>query len=243
MARLAASSVKLGAWLPELVREALAAELGKPVKVPHKLVQQAVASDRVRDNVRVMMQEAIKDVVERAFKSTPGGGGVKGIIGLGARATRGVFGGIADEVQRGLADRINDVIDSGVALVQRRIVEKMTSAETARQLGERRKQAFLKLLEQDEPAVAKFFSRAPWTMLDALFPAVAAHNLVREEVRKHLRDEVAIVLAELSTQPLGEVLDELGLRDLVRQSLHRHLPSLIQDFVATPAFTAWRATL
>jgi hypothetical protein len=219
----------------------LAAELGKPVKVPRKVVEEAVASERVRDNVRTMMQEAIKDVTERAFKAAPGGGGVKGIIGLGARATRGMFGGIADEVQRGLADRINDVIDSGVALVQRRIVEKLTSEETGRQLGERRKQAFLKLLQQDEATVAKFLSRTPWALLDAVFPAIAAHNLLRDEVRKHLRDEVAIVLAELSTAPLGALLDELGLRDLVRQSLHRHLPLLIEDFVGTPAFQSWAA--
>jgi hypothetical protein len=188
-----------------------------------------------------MMQEAVTGVIDRAFNAAPGGTGrgLRGVIGLGARATRGMFGGIADEVQRQLEDRVKDVIDSGVSLVQRRIVEKMTSEETARQMGERRRAVFLKLLERDEPTVGKFFQRGPHTFIDALMPVLGAHNLARAEVRKHLTDEVATVLAELSTQTVGELLDEVGLREQVARGLHHHLPPLLREFAATPGFVSW----
>jgi hypothetical protein len=243
--RLSASTVKLGAWLPDPVRDAIAAELGKPVRIPRHLVEEAVANPRVKESVRTMMQEAVTGVIDRAFEAAPAGTGrgLRGMMSLGARATRGVFGGIADEVQRQLEERVKDVVDSGVGLVQRRIVEKMTSEETARQMGERRRAMFLKLLEKDEPVVGKFLAGGRHDLLDALAPVLGAHNLARAEVRKHLADEVGAVLAELSTQTLGELLGEAGLREIIREGLHRQLPPLLAEFAATPAVLAWRAKL
>ena len=57
--------------------------------------------------------------------------------------------------------------------------------------------------------------KTPWEALDAMVPALVAHNLARAEVRAALREEVAAAVAELSTQTVGELLDELGLRAAV----------------------------
>jgi hypothetical protein len=229
------SALKLQVWLPEPMRDMIAAELGKPAPLPRRVVEDLVASDRVRESVRAMVQETVNSVFERVLQSTPGGSGkgLFGVIGVGARvagaAGRGLFGNIA-----------NDVIDSGVTLVQRRIVERLTSDDTARQLGARRRALFGKLLDTDEPRAGKFMERTPWVLIDGLMPVLFAHNLGRPEVRQALHAEVDAVLAELSIQTIGELLDEMGIRDLVGAGLHAHVAPLIEAFVATPEFAAWK---
>jgi hypothetical protein len=229
------STLKLQVWMPEPMRDMIAAELAKPAPLPRRLVDELVASERVREGVRAMVQETVNSVFERVLQATPGGSGrgLFGVIGVGARvagaAGRGLFGGIA-----------NEVIDSGVAVVQKRIVERLTSDDTARQLGARRRALFLKLLETDEPRAGKFLQRAPWVLLDGLAPVLIGHNLSRPEVREAVRVEVDAVLAELSTQTIGELLEEMGLRDLLRAGAREHLSPLLVAFAATPAFAAWK---
>lgn len=232
------SALKLQVWLPEPMRDMIAAELAKPAPIPRRMVDEMIASDRVREGVRAMVQETVEGVFERVLKSMPGGSGkgLFGVIGVGARvagaAGRGMFGGIA-----------NEVIDQGVQLVQRRLVERLTSDDTARSLGARRRALFLKMLETPEPKAGKFFERAPWVLIDGLMPVLIGHNLGRPEVREALRAEVEAVLAELSTQNIGDLLDEMGIRDIVRASLHEHVSPLIVEFAALPAVAAWRKSL
>jgi hypothetical protein len=240
--RARASALKLGVWLPDPVRDAIASHLGQPVHLPRALVEELVASERVRDGVRATLQEAMSGVIERAFAAAPAGSGrgLRGMIGLAGAAGRGLFGGLGEEVQRQLQERLKDLVDSAVQLVQKRIVERLTAEETAHQLGLRRRAVFLKLLDEDERRAARFVEQAPWQLLDALAPALVSHNLARAEVRAAVRAEVEAVLTELSTQTLGELVDELGLREVVRAALHRHGAPLVQRLAATPGFAAWR---
>jgi hypothetical protein len=220
-----ASEVRLGAWLPEPAQQALAAFLERPTPLPRDMVEEMVNSDRVRESVRTMLQEAVTSVLHRA----PGGRGLRSVMSLGAKA----FGGLGE-------DLVREIVDGGVGLVQKRIVERLTSEETARSLGRRKKRFFLDLMKMKERTAARYVERTPFALLDALLPAAAAHNLSRNEFRSALRTEIAAVLAELSKQTVGEFLDELGLRAHVREDLRRVLP-LIAELVASPAFTAWRA--
>jgi len=232
------SALKLQVWLPEPMRDMLAAELAKPARLPRRTLEELVASERVREGVRAMVQETVNSVIERVLQSMPGGSGkgLFGVIGVGARvagsAGRGLFGGIA-----------NEVIDSGVAMVQKRIVERLTSDDTARQLGARRRAIFLKVLETDEPKAGRFFERAPWVLIDGLMPVLISHNLSRPEVREALRAEVEAVLTELSTQTIGDLLEEMGVRELARESLHQHVAPLIVAFAATNELAAWKKSL
>lgn len=234
--RARASALPFGAWLPEPVQQALAAMLGQPAPIPRPLVDKMVADEHVRESARAMLQEALSAFIHKAFSATPGGRGLRGVIGLGARAAGGLFGGLGEELQRQLEERVRDFVDGGVALLQQRVAQKLTSEETARQLGRRRRRIFLDLMKRPESDLARVTRRVPWPLLDAMVPAIVMHNLARAEVRAALRDEVEAVVRELSAQTLGELLDELGLRDAVRAWLHaRALPQL-RDFVASPQF-------
>jgi len=236
--RLRASSLPLGVWLPDPVRDALAALLAKPAPIPRALVDKVVADEHVRDSARAMLQEALSSFIHKAFAVTPGGRGLRGMIGLGARAAGGLFGGIGEEIQRQLEERVRDFVDGGVQLLQQRVAQKLTSEDTARLLGKRRRAAFLELGKQPESQLARFTRRVPWDVLEAMVPAVIAHNLARAEVRTALREEVAAVVGELSAQTIGELLDDLGLRAAAAEAVRAHGLPLARAFLASPEFSA-----
>jgi hypothetical protein len=235
--RMLASERPLGVWLPDPVKDAIAQMLGLPVKIPKKWIDQAVTDERVREQVRQTMQDALSSAVQKGFSVTPGGRGLKGMIGLAGAAGRGLFGGIGEEIQRQIEERLKDLVDSGVSLLQHRVAQKLASEETAQQLGRRRRRAFLEMMKMPESEAARFVERAPHAALDAMAPAVAGHNLARAEFREALREEVAAAVTELSKQSIGELLDELGARTLMKEAAQAHLVPLLKEFLASPHFT------
>jgi hypothetical protein len=235
--RLADSDRLLGVWLPEPVKDALAQLLGMPVRIPKPWIDKAVTDERVREQVRQTMQEALSGAVQKGFSVTPGGRGLKGMIGLAGAAGRGLFGGIGEEIQRQIEDRLKDLVDSGVSILQQRVATRLMSDETAQQLGKRRRRAFLDLMKTPEKEAAKNLTRAPHEALDAMAPAVVAHNLGRAEFRQALTEEIAAAVAELSKQPIGELLEELGVRTLMKEAARAHALPLLREFVASPHFS------
>jgi hypothetical protein len=235
--RLRGSSLPLGVWLPDPVRDGIATMLGLPAPIPRALVDKVVADEHVRDSARAMLQEALSSFIHKAFAVTPGGRGLRGMIGIGARAAGGLFGGIGDQIQRQLEERVRDFVDGGVLLLQQRVAQKLTSEDTARLLGKRRRAAFLGLLKEPESQVARFTRRVPWEALDAMLPSVIAHNLGRAELRAALRDEVAAVVRELSAQTIGELLDDLGLRAAAAEAVRAHGLPLARAFLASAEFS------
>jgi hypothetical protein len=230
------SALLLGVWLPEPARDAMASLLGMPAPIPRKLIDAVVADEHVRENVRAMLQEALQNVIHKGFAAAPGGRGLRGMIGLAGAAGRGLFGGIGEELQRQLEERVRDFVDGGVQLLQQRIAQKLASEETARLLGRRRRRAFLDLLQRPESEVARWAEHAPWLAIDALLPSLVTHNLARAEVRDALKTELAAAIAELSAQTIGAEFDELGLRDAAREAFRAHLGPLARAFVASPEF-------
>ena len=236
--RLRASSLPLGVWLPDPVRDALVAMLGQPAPIPRALVDKVVADEHVRDAARAMLQEALSSFIHKAFSVTPGGRGLRGAIGLGARAAGGLFGGIGAEIQRQLEERVRDFVDGGVTMLQERVAQRLTSEDTARMLGKRRRAIFRDVLAHPESEVARFVRKTPWEALEAMVPALVAHNLARAEVRAALRAELEAVVGELSTQTLGELLDELGLREQAAQAVREQGLPLARSFVGSPEFAS-----
>ena len=234
--RLRASTLPLGVWLPDPVRDAMAAMLGHPAPIPRALVDKVVADEHVRDSARAMLQEALSSFIHKAFSVTPGGRGLRGVIGLGARAAGGLFGGIGEEIQRQLEERVRDFVDGGVAMLQKRVAQQLTSADTARLLGKRRRAMFLELLGQPESLLPKLVKKTPWDALDAMVPALVAHNLARAELRAAVREELAAVVSELSTQTIGELVDELGLRAALAESVRAHGVPLVREFMKSAEF-------
>ena len=225
LARAAASHVKLGAWLPAEVTASLTTLLGKPVHLPRKAIDEMVASEQVRETVRTTLQETLSSLVSKVIAGAPGvggGGGLRDALSWGARAAasagKGILGGLGGSLQ----DRVREVIDGSMALVQRRIADRLASEDTARALGARRQKIFLSTLEKTEAEAGQALGQVPHEQIDGLLPQVIAHNLARSEVREGLKAELHAVVEELSRHTVGELLDQAGLRDATRQWLHAH---------------------
>jgi len=240
------SELLLGVWLPDDARDRIADMLGHPAPIPQKLIDEAVSSEAVRDQIREALRDTISNFIKGAGAGGGGGGGaIRGAIGLGARAFgaagKAVLGGLGDELQKQMQERVKDFVDGAVEGVQDRIAKKLADPKTAADLGKRRRKAFLKMLETKESDAAKTVSKAPHAQIDALVPMIVRHNVVRPEIRDAIRDEVAAVVAELSKETIGELLDRAGARKIARSALHDHGLPIARELVKTPEFAAWWA--
>ncbi|CAM4125483.1 hypothetical protein [Corallococcus exiguus] len=242
LTRAAKSRIKLEAWLPAEASASLSALLGQPVHLPRKAIDEMVASEQVRETVRTTLQETLSALVSKVLAGAPVAGvsGLRDALSWGARAAasagKGILGGLGGSLQ----DRVREVIDGSMALVQRRIAERLASEETARALGARRQKVFLSTLEKTEAEAAQVLSRFPHEHLDSLVPQVIAHNLARPEVREGLKAELHAVLEDLSRHTVGELLDQAGLRDATRQWLHAHGLPFARTLAHSAPFIAWR---
>lgn len=237
------STLLVGAWLPDKARDELAELLGKPAPIPQKMIDEAVASEGVRDQIREALRDSISSFIKGVGGGGAGGGAIRGALGFGARAFgaagKAMLGGLGDELQKQMQDRVKDFVDGAVEGVQDRIAKRLADPKTAQDLGKRRRKAFLKFLETPESKVAEAAEKGPHATIDALVPSIVMHNIQREELRDAIKSEVAAVVAELSTETIGELLDRAGARAVARDALHAHVLPMMRDVVATPDFKAW----
>jgi hypothetical protein len=247
LARAGASKVTLGAWLPASVAEKLSELAGKPAPIPRKVIDELVASEKVRDEVRTMLQETLTSFIKKASATQAAGpaAGLRGALGFGARAVasagKGLLGGIGDEIQRQLQDRVRDFVDASVEAVQERIARKLASDETAASLGKRRRKWLLDTLARTEAEVTEGLREKQRHEIEALLPAIIQHNAARPELREAIVAEVRASLEELSRQSIGEALDELGIRARSREALKAHGLPFARSLAETPGFQAWLA--
>jgi hypothetical protein len=246
LARAAESKVLVEHWFAPQTLAKLRLELAKPSPIPRAWIDEMVGDEKIREAVRSMLNEALTSFVQKASATltdnkSAGSGGLRGAIGWGARAAGSVLGGIGEEVQQRLQDRVRDHVDGAVANVQTRIAERLKSDETTKAIGKRKVAAFEKFLKKTEAEVTKNASKFPWHEIDENAPWMVQHNLARPELREAIRAEFTSVLTELSQDTLGKVLDDLGLREAVREALFFHGVSGLRDLVRTPAFEAWWA--
>ncbi len=245
LARAKASDVELGAWIPEMAVEPIADLIGAPVPLPPKMVDDMVASEQVRDEVRAMLSDTLSGFLKKAFggDSTGGAASIGSMLGRGARTFgalgKGLLGGLGDELQKQLQDKVRDFVDGSVSALQERIAKKLKSEETAKALAKRRRAGFLKLLKKKESEAVAPLGGVPFPAIDALVPLLLHHNLGRAELRAAVKDEIAAVLGELSTQTIGDWLEELGLRAHAKSMMHAALVPIVREVVATEPFLAW----
>jgi hypothetical protein len=217
LAAARASDRLIGEWVPAPAKDALATLLGAPMKIPDDLIDELVTSEEVRDSVRSMLQESFLGIIAKARRTPLAGAAM-------------LFGGVFDLFQ----ERIGQLMDVGVGIVQQRIAQKLADPATAKALGKRRRRGFLRLLKRPERDAATWIDRIPNAAIDALTPSLVAHNLAREEVRAGLRAEIDRVLRELSREPIGALLDRLGLRELARTTMRARALPLLRELLASP---------
>lgn len=242
-------------WLPQNVIELLEKQLGTPVKIPRKFIDEAVASEQVREGVRQMVSETLDNFVSKALGADAGGssssggsggGGLRGVLSFGARAAvgvgKGLLGGMGEELQKQLRERAKDFVDASMSAVQKRLAERLASEETAIALGKRRQKTFLKALSTTEAESGKWIERMPWKQIDELTPTVIIHNLARAELRTAIEEEARAVIESLGQETIGEHLDRAGLRQMARDWAHQHVAPWIESFMQSAHWQQWQAS-
>jgi len=251
MSHAAASAIPLGAWLPDRVQRALSDLLRLPVRIPPVILDEFVASERIRDGVRTLLQETLANFVAGmtgGSNSAAGSGasaGLRDAIGWGARvvgaAGRGLLGALGEELQKQLQSRAREFVDASVASLQQRIRDRLASEDSARALGAQRARAFRAAMRTTESAAAKFVQAWPFAIIDPLVPEIVEHNARRAELREVVLAEVRVVIGELSREPTGVWLDRAGVRDLMRESVRTEGVAFVKSFLVSGTFADWWA--
>ena len=223
--RAAKSDVKLRDWLPDEAAARIVERAGRPRPLPPKMVDELVASERVRDGVKATLTESLTSFVQKASAgggaAAVGGGMLRGALSFGAKAAGKMLGGVGEEIQRQLMDRVGDFVDGAMSNVQQRIAERLKSDETSRALGKRWGAGVAKALEGTEANGAKRLRRVAWAEIDAMAPAVVAHNAQRAALRAALAEELVAVGADLAGETVGSLLDAAGLREMAHAQWRR----------------------
>lgn len=218
--RAAKSDVTLRDWLPAEAAAKIVERAGRPRPLPPKMVDELVASERVRDGVKATLTEALTAFVQKASSgggaAAVGGGMLRGALSFGAKAAGKMLGGVGEEIQRQLMDRVGDFVDGAMSNVQQRIAERLKSDETSRALGKRWGAAVAKALDGTEAQGAKRLRRVAWAEVDAMAPAVVAHNAQRAPLRAAIAEELVALAADLEGETVGSLLEGLGLRETMQ---------------------------
>ncbi|MBL8603388.1 MAG: hypothetical protein JNK72_15795 [Myxococcales bacterium] len=215
--RASVSEVRLGDWAPEGVIAWSRKRAAAPLHLPRRHVEAAVGSEKMREATRQMVVDALTSFVQKATSvvgeraPSQGGGGLFGALRQGAKTAGSVLGGLTEGFQQQLLERVRDQADGLVAMIQQKIVERVTSDETAKQLGKRRAALFEKLIETTEKQAVVNVLKAPWSDIDQATPLVLAHNLARAPLRAVIREETLAVLKALEGETVGSLLRDAGL--------------------------------
>jgi hypothetical protein len=222
LANVMTRTSKLSEAVPAGVLEMLIAMLPSIPPPRRELVEELIGSAAVRAEVRRLMQETFEELINprSGAKGRP-----RSVIGWGARAaataTAGVLGAVGGALGADLEGRIGDAVDLGVSMAQRRIVDMVSSAESARRFGKELARLVPKLLETPEREISKLVQRLPLPMLDGLGAAILSHNAARPAVRALVVDEAETLIKILSETTIGELLDRFGAREPLRASVQR----------------------
>ncbi len=209
---------KLGDAIPAGVLELVIALLPSLPPPPKRLVEEAIGSPAVRAEVRRLLDETLTELMDRAFGK--GERGPRGVFGWGARAAtaagRGVVGAIGGALGADLESKLSGAIEFGVALAQGRIVDIVSSPDTARRIGKELAHLVPRIAEMHEAELAAALLRAPFPVLDGLLASVIAHNAARPRVRQLIVEELGAVIETLSLTTIGDLLDRFGARAPLR---------------------------
>ncbi len=208
---------RVGDAIPSGVLELLVALLPQLPPLPRPAVERALGSAAVRTEVRRVLEDTVRELMSRIT----GGAKSLGVFGWGARAAtaagKGIFGVLGADVE----SRIGDAVEFGVSLAQKRLVEVVSSPETARRVGKELALLLPRLAELPDRTVAESVAKLPHPLVDGLVASIVSHNAGRPAVRALVVAEGTKLVERLSSTSLGVLLDRFGLRAPLREATER----------------------
>lgn len=219
----------------------------------------AVDPQLVRDLLAPVLQQTLLGFVKRlpglggaeaGGGSGGGGGGASPLSGFAgafgkraleragklAEAGRGMLGGAFDERVQQVAREFSRGALGGMREALR---ERLRSDEGKKLVGKIREQVFDRLLEAPVAALMDDAEAVPLAEVREVAAPVVAFNAERAFVRRAVREEIQAWVDLEGARTVGELLDEAGLGDAVRDLAARRLDPLLRDFFSSYGFAAW----
>lgn len=208
---------RVGDAIPSGVLELLVALLPELPPLPRKGVERVLGSAAVRTEVRRVLEDTVRELMNRIS----GGAKSLGVFGWGARAAtaagKGIFGALGADVE----SRIGDAVEFGVGLAQKRLVDLVSSPDTAKRTGKELALLLPRLAEVPDRTVAGSIARMPRALVDGLLASLVSHNAGRPAIRALVVEEGGKLVERLSATNLGLLLDRFGLRAPLREATQR----------------------
>lgn len=235
---------------PEAVR--FARELATRGYAPEKSMVLAVID---REPMRKQLKELLTTTLEEFGRKLRAGGdstASKGLSALGALAgavkksssTLGALtNAVSDEVERQLQKRTAEFVDTTMTTVLQRIADGISDPRRATEQAALRSALLDGLLELEGKRVSRELERFDAPAVVALGRKHLADFAARPDASAFLEGRLRALLSEELPKTLGALLEEAGVRDVVRAQLREALEAELREAVATDSFAQWLEAL
>lgn len=225
--------------------------IARPFSPDRTLVLTIIDRGPIRQLVREILLEAVLDFARKA--SAPMAGMAKGLGALARFAGETVrsrsgglgslVGAVGGEVERQLEKRAVEFVDATLAGVFGQLADAFTDPRRAAEAAELRVALFDGVLELTSAQLSRELVNADIPGGAEVLRAGLARWLAAPQAEAQLGALAARATGVLTKQTTGELLAELGLREVVRAAAQEYAVAGLRQLVGTPAFERWLTTL
>lgn len=233
------------------VRAALREVVARPFSPERRLVLAIIDRSPVRELVRQLLLDTVLDFGRKA--SAPVAGMARGLGSLARLAgetvkARGgglgsLVGAVGSEVERQLERRAVDFVDAALGGVMGQLADVIANPQRAAEAAELRVAFLDGALELSGPQLARELMNLDAAGGAEVLRAGLARWVASDQAAPQLHQLADFVLTRDAGRPVGELLREIGLLEVVRAAAVEALAERTRRLAATPAFEAWLTAL
>lgn len=174
-------------------------------------------------------------------------GALMGALGSSARSSAGrlfsagrsVVGGLGKDLESNLRHVAKDFSRGAVSGFQESLRKRLRSQEGKEILSELQQGAFEHVLSVELSDIVEDIERLDLGKLLALLPPLVAHNLGRDVGQAALAEALQSYFDIEGQRPLGELLDDWGVRESIREIAVQRGETVARDLFGSEAFRGW----
>ncbi len=247
---LAAHDQPVGNIVPAPLLEGLRRFVQLPVQARREVVLKLVDRQSFRQVIRGQLTQTLADFGRRAASPVSDNALARGLGGLGKLAGQiarpsplgAIASAVSGEVERQVEKRASDFADTAVAGVLAGIAEQASDPARAGQQAALRLELLEGLLALTGSDIGELARGSIEAQVSTVRQALAAW-VASADFDRDVEQPLAWILAQEGPRPLGELLDDLALRQPVRIHAQRVARAAMARLTASDAFVAWLGEL
>ncbi len=201
-------------------------------------------------SITSMMPGKEKEEAPKASKMSSGFGlrsmlkkGVSEQASKLASAGKNVLGSVNLNMEDRIKGRVKEYSEQASTTMKDALKERLRTEEGRKLMADARAQILKRFLETTFAALAEDIDRLDPEVVWEILAMANEHNRTRAAFKTGLKSELEALLKVEAERTLGEVLEEMGLLEMVRGNVARHGNTFAKDFLAKPEVEAWLSDL